>query len=522
LQRRVPSDGSASLRIALRHSAERRRTPTTATRALTIKANQATAPAPEPTLTKAELENKLVASQLDGIILPSQKFFNIRYTDTVTPNGEHKFPATPPADEAAARAQRVADTDTTTTNDLKSYLTNVRTSPQWNYTVTDPEGYSALAPPYVSLAAVGNRYDADLTIDGTTLTFPYLKALFPAGTPATYTVPMATSVQLMVNGPMTTTATYPNGVPAMLISDDGALDVVRQFGFNFLFGDSTSTIEAFEDVLTVDQSFYRTGYGAANADAISGSNVDNTFYTLDSRTLDDFPISAAGSNTLAFRFDPRAEPYFNANNNARIPYYRLSRLKTEIATFDNADRQLSALAPSHTINVNAFVYAQEGSWFVIPGDYFEDVRRDWVNAPGPTSGPGAATAAKQTGENLDLNRDGITTETERVAVYRYSRYNYKIAFKGAIMENKSAVVVNAGTINGDVQDWTDKWVNTTLTPGNFPGGVLDHTGIKYGDGEEMQIISYQFDPVAADPNNVLDNDTGFNPPVNSELIYESG
>jgi hypothetical protein len=59
--------------------------------------------------------------------------------------------------------------------------------------------------------------------------------------------------------------------------------------------------------------------------------------------------------------------------------------------------------PGHVIDVRAFVYAQEGSWIVIPGDFFDPVVKN----------------------NSDLDRDGVVSRAEQVAAYRFNRYNYK-------------------------------------------------------------------------------------------------
>jgi hypothetical protein len=464
----------------------------------------------------------------------------IRYNDSST-SGSDDFAPTPPVDDVSALLLRAVDTDGNVNNDIKEYLESRHSSPSWHYTVTDQGGYGAVASPapYFFLAAVGNRYNAYRTTDLTSLTFPYRKTLYdaavtPASTP--YTIPMANSVQLAVNG--LNDDAFSNPVIPATISNDhwnaalssgaGAYEAVKQFGFNFLFGATNNTFDYWEDVLTVDQSFYRTGYGPAEATTVSGDS-DNTYYTLDSRTLSDFPIAATSpttipSNTLAFRFDPRAQSYFDATGTARIPYYRLSRLKVEDATLDTGTHDLIGLKPGHTFNVNAYVYAQEGSWNIIPSIFFdENVRRDWVNSPGAT-----ASSGQDPGENLDLNRDGTTTEAEKAAVYRFYRYNYKINFKGAIMENKTAVVQNAGSgatqVTGDVADWTDKWAAVTLTAANFPGNVLDHTTVKYGDGHSnaWQTINYEFDPAAVTGASPLNADPGFNLPVTPDLIYQTG
>src|SRR5690606_21336419 len=114
-------------------------------------------------------------------------------------------------------------------------------------------------------------------------------------------------------------------------------------------------------------------------------------------------------------------------NSHQIPFYRISNLKLEYETLDAGTHDFSHLGVGSTLEINAYVYAQEGGWQVIPGTYFDtDV---------------------QNGQ--DLNRDGVISQGEQVAAYRYHRYNYQIVFHGAIMENQTASMEH-------VKDWTDK------------------------------------------------------------------
>lgn len=71
--------------------------------------------------------------------------------------------------------------------------------------------------------------------------------------------------------------------------------------------------------------------------------------------------------------------------------------------------------------VNAIIYAQEGCWFVLPGDYFD-------RAAGAT----------------DRDGDGVLDSVE------YRRYNYEITVRGTIVENYTAPPAA-------VRDWLDKW-----------------------------------------------------------------
>jgi hypothetical protein len=314
-----------------------------------------------------------------------------------------------------------------------------------------------LVPPYFFLASVGNRADFDPTTAPST--YPNLyKNVFVGNS---YVIPMATSVIATINGLFSNDASFSAALRsdhwnATLNSGAGGYERVGQFGFNPLHGAQLTTAQeplSWEDVLTASQSFYRNGYGPLPG----AGTTDNTYYTLDCRTI---PGATSGTNSLSFQLNPSAAQYFATGSNARLPYYRLSKMKIEYdedlngngvfdagedlngnTAFDsalNSNHVLQTVAPGYTIDVNAFVYAQEGSWFVIPGVYFDEhVKPGYVDL---LSSSGTYNGTQDPGENLDLDRDGSISRAEKAAVYRFYRYNYKIKFSGAIMENQTAAV----------------------------------------------------------------------------------
>jgi hypothetical protein len=96
--------------------------------------------------------------------------------------------------------------------------------------------------------------------------------------------------------------------------------------------------------------------------------------------------------------------------------------------------------------INALMYAQRGSWFVIPGQYFD---------------PQATTD--------DLDGNGTISGLESLYAARFRRYNYEITVRGAIVEDHTAPI-------GAVQTWTNRWAypvyqgtaaNPTLTWGTL-------------------------------------------------------
>jgi hypothetical protein len=503
LQRRfqLPANNAGEVRIALRHSAERKA-------GLTVPYIRGINPLAEPS--EAQLSMKLAANGQTTLIHPNEKFLTLMDG----PNVLDQFGITYP----------MAANDKPTNYNLKQselqadrqpgwmeYRLKARTAPAWHYWDVywnypgDPtptslvrNNYGAKYAPYYFLAAVGNRLDAGTVPSGT---FPWrknIKTLLRPGSAANfeYDIPMATSVIATLNG------VYSNQARAGIRSDtwNGSdYERVGQFGFNpfhgFVAAPGTSTDQT-EDVLTVDQSFYSLSTAAG------GPNN----YTLDSRT---FAGATGGTNSLTLRLNDavvegatRVEDYFNNLTSLQVPTYFLSRIKLENATL-NADHQFETLRPGHVIDVRAFVYAQEGSWIVIPGDFFDPAVKN----------------------NSDLDRDGVLSRAEQVAAYRFNRFNYKINFTGAIMENQSAIINDpdgsSGPVIGAVADWMNKWATVNIDAGNFTGtgaGGMFRNDLSYAAGD-FPNITYVFDDEAM--RGLFDEDDGFHLPVAPEPRYGS-
>jgi hypothetical protein len=329
-------------------------------------------------------------------------------------------------------------------------------------------------PPYYFLASVGNRYRINAAAPSAWPFRPGIKT-----TPFYFDIPMATSVAAFLNG---TSTRIGSEVWDTALND---YQSVPCFGFNPLHGVGGATDQV-EDVLTGDESFY-TPYSGSTA-----------LYALDSRT---FNGARVGENTFALRLNDQqmdANPYhlvstyFNATDDNDIPFYRLSRVKLENVTL-GATREMEALQPAQTIDVHAYVYAQEGSWIVIPGDFYDASTRN----------------------NADLDRNGFISRSESAAAYRYARYNYQIHFTGAICENHSPPINNSGTVRGAVSDWMNKWATTKLHTGNFSGAALNTASVSYANGNFGNIV-YNFDDSAM--RGLLDDDDGFHLPLSPQLV----
>ena len=373
-------------------------------------------------------------------------------------------------------------------------LRSMRAAPSWRY--ADPttplifNDYGAVpanssrlqVPPFYFLAAVGNRQDPTPTPTPTP-PGPFRQNVKPRGASG-FDIPMATSVITTLNGRF-------SNVGASGIRSDvwnattGDWERVGQFGFNPLHGavspDTDSTDET-EDVATVDSSFY--------APDISNPVVPS-WYLNDSRVLD---VAQNGVNSVAFRFNNRrvdgvyaVENYFNATapSKAAIPSYNLARLKLENLTFNNT-REIDGLSPGANIEVRAFVYAQEGSWWVLPSDFFDATARN----------------------NSDQNRDGLISRGEQIAALRWARQNVKISFSGAICENRTPVVNTVGVVPGVVADWMSKWANVSLNASNFQNAYLNNANVTNGN---YRAIEYSFDEDIA--KGLFDEDSGLHIPL---------
>ena len=379
-----------------------------------------------------------------------------------------------------------------------------------------PEGYKYTATPTDpafgnlpshALAGVGLRY-----APGTTFTPPLNSPAnnrredFNEDTTANpqklgFTIPLATSVEYDLKG-----------APANLLPTVSSSPVTKYIGFT---PDPTAT----EDALTVDSSFYQLKTELAKS-------------TLDSRVLS---ITASPDPTLTLFPQSivlkRSTELSDAATSNLLPNYWVRSMKLE-----NIDLNNQSIKPvMGAIQINAFVYAQEGSWLVIPGDYFRSnppVRgiKDGNNALvgsyidyNNDGKPDANEYVLSTPTNpsstkvADLNRNGIADKGEKEAALRFVRYNTApIQFYGAIVENQTAVVAdvadttagNPPIVKGAVQDWMDKWATYT---------DVGAANTDVGKPQFFSFINYTYDSTLAN-GNVGANELSV--PVTDDLIYQ--
>jgi hypothetical protein len=389
----------------------------------------------------------------------------------------------------------------------------------WQYNASAIGGYGIT--PYRYLAGAGLRYKIDPTVAPTAF------ASREDVSTATKEFTMATSVRVSVN----------DGEAVLQLEDgSGGYLGFAQFGFSPLFN-------GFEDALTIDRTFY-----TAFTSTSSGTNPLFAYLTTDSRYIANNLI-ANNMNTLTWRFHETVagagspeDGFFSETGNRRLPYYALGRVKLENLDQYNTTNAFETLDAGYTMDINAYVYAQEGGWFIIPGVYFDerlktspsgisfvDLNNNFATTPEPeigeyydANGSGSADA----GEGLDFNRDGVITRAEEVGLFRFLRYNYSIKFTGAIMENKTALIEDpdgTGPLRGPASDWTDKWAKVTTNSSNFTGTAPTDTFVSNtmttANGN-FATIEYNYDSDAA--LEALITQTGFNPPISPDLIYQSG
>lgn len=129
--------------------------------------------------------------------------------------------------------------------------------------------------------------------------------------------------------------------------------------------------------------------------------------------------------------------------------YLLKKWKIEEASYDATTGYWLPQGAVHG-KVNACMYAQRGSWFVIPGSYFD---------PRPAQ---------------DLDGDGTISPLESLHAARFGRYNYELTVTGTINEDHTAPLEA-------VQLWTARWAYPVY---GRQGGALS---LAWGT------ISYKFD-----------------------------
>lgn len=366
--------------------------------------------------------------------------------------------------------------------------------------------------PALSLAGVGLRYDPGAVFvpstDPATTAANNRRKDF--NTTAGYTIPLATSVEYDFNG-----------TAADQLMPTTTSPLIRYLGFSPI-------LLSPDDATTVDESFYQT---KAN---ILKSTLDPRI--LNAPAFPSFPAALATSPDIGQSIVMRRSPAVSdAARSALLPDYRVRSFKLE--NFNSNLTSLRVKPVATSIKINAFVYAQEGSWLIIPGDYFRSTPqvRGIADSTGRVVGsyidygntnpnviqpdPGEFILSDPSNVNstkvADLNRNGVVDNGEKEAALRFVRYNYApIQFLGAIVENQTAVVADVANptagappvVKGAVQDWMDKWTT-------YDDSAVANT--EAGKKEQFKLIQYTYDPAIANGNA-----NGLRVPITDDLIYQ--
>ena len=384
------------------------------------------------------------------------------------------------------------------------------------------------------MAKQGWKYKADTTTTPTDIPFFYLAAIGlrpdvsgstpPVTTtdgvdvgPTAFDIPLAASIRVQRNQlDQTLTTLYNSQTTVNPIAESFSVPYI---GFNPLYGvvgAVPNDANAYEDVLSVDQSFYQTNPNILKS-IIDSRRTATNFTTNDALVLRQNNDLLTGTAPIT------------------LPEYRVRALKLE--NTDLGTPQNPAVAPTAPIirpidlEVDAYVYAQEGSWLVIPGDYFRtdpQVRTEvdstgnvvgtYIDDVTKNSSPDAGEFildADGTTKVADLNRNGIVDPGEAEAALRFVRYNYKINFYGAIVENQTAVVADVKNptappnapplVQGAVQNWMDKWA------------AYDSTATGANVKDKFRFITYAYDPSLALGT---PNANQLRVPVTDDLLYQ--
>jgi hypothetical protein len=388
--------------------------------------------------------------------------------------GNDPFPATQHADDATANAYTVQSLVTDMSGG--SGPVHSDTTYEWKYDSAVSGNYATIPAHYLASIGILVPITSDVAGDR--------RKQLNGVTPLPYEIPVSTSITPTING------------TAVNLTDNfGPLpQVSNQFGFAPVWTNAN------EDRITSDRTFYEA-----------------TANFLDSRSL----ASAGFTGTVDNLVLRQSDDLIGFSTAAPLPTYQVGRLRLE-----KLDPATGNINPAVTFDIRAFVYAQEGSWLVITGDYFNTVGDNIAatsikgdsaktyydinnnNTPDVGEYFDADDSNSFTdGDSADLNRDGIKNTGEYASlsenVARFARYNYKIQFKGTISENHTALVNNpTPTDNMSVSNWLDKWANYSSTTG--PGSWTP--------------ITYQFDSDYSVGK--LETDPGFRMPVANDIIYQ--
>jgi hypothetical protein len=231
----------------------------------------------------------------------------------------------------------------------------------------------------------------------------------------------------------------------------------------------SGVLDGDDDLRTTRDDFYQSNVAGAGANpGAAPAPVQAPLRWHNATVPTPGSMSAVGPNIASFAHDPDVVPTTNADS---LPHYFFAPPKMErddfsVGAFD--------AVPMY---VQATIFAQEGSWFVIT--------------------PPLETVP-------DINNDADVTDPEDIAAAtRYRRLNYQIVVTGTIVQNfaPTALTDYDGTV-GAMRGWVDALSRPTN---------IEDNGSGQGRGRDWQAIEYQPDP--------LPGNTGLDLPPTPDILY---
>lgn len=257
---------------------------------------------------------------------------------------------------------------------------------------------------------------------------------------------------------------------------------------SLIIGGASNDVEAAD---IVSQGFSRRSYGP---DDDHQAALQWTSLPLDT--------SAAPSGDFTVALQPNQDP------NGVLPAYRVGALRVERGLDSNSTPQ-SGL----DVSIEATIFAQDGSWFVVPVPALSQFHKD-ASGTIPTaqyedilSGPEDAAVL-----NLgDTNHDNVLDTTERAALKpqimaaarakstRFRRLNYAVTVRGSILENRTPTALADYDLEPDPDGNTSGAMKTWIDSMSHPTQVASVGGQTYG--RAWRSITYE--PLPARPDSQL-------------------
>lgn len=251
-----------------------------------------------------------------------------------------------------------------------------------------------------------------------------------------------------------TNAQVPFSFP-LVTAAQALLNTAVPSGFNTIGSDA--------DLVTARHEFYQHWGSELAIPAWTMNKLVTRAWTLPTGTgSGEYRVASGATNRVTFQTVPG-----EAEADYRLGRFKIQRLDATGSAGYGLDIRISAL-----------IYAQEGTFFVIPGVWFDEAASNW-----------------------DVDGDGTLEAGENESVF-HRRYNYRITLNGAVNISQSPDEATYNTATNPYglyqTQWTDHWASpsyTTDVNGDGTTGDAGYvwTGLRYY--YDPQLRNYR-DPVA--------------------------